>query len=258
MMQFSKLQEKINLNPALDFGDIFNKSIELFKKSWAHGLVLQLISMVLVLPFIIVLYVPLIMAAIQGSENGQMDPEVFNAIFAGFSILYFVLFFVAILIISVLVQALKSGFFRVLKRVDHDEPVKTADLFYFFKGKYLGHILAIMLATLGISIVAALACYLPIFYVMVPISFFTLFFTFNPELSVGDIIKLSFSIGTKKWLITFGLTIVASFLASFAGLLLCGIGMLVTAPFAYHPIYFIYKKVVGFDNEEPLDRIGKE
>ncbi|WP_375238955.1 hypothetical protein [Aurantibacter sp.] len=244
------------MNPAIDFGDVFNKSIELFKKSWTHGLVLQLISMVIVLPIIIIMYVPIIMAAIE-SENGQLDPEVMSGMFAGFTVVSFLLFFVGILVISVVAQALQAGFFRILKRLDYNEPVKTSDLFYFLKGQYLGHIISIMLASLVISIIALLLCVLPLYYAVVPMSFFTLFFAFNPELSVSEIVKLSFSIGTKKWLITFGLVIVASLLSSFVGFLMCGIGILITAQFTYHPIYFIYKEVIGFEDNEPLDEIGK-
>lgn len=257
MMLFNKLQSKIDLNPTLSFGDIFGKSIELFKKSWTQGLILQLISVVLILPIIIIMYIPIIVAIIE-SENGQVDPEVMTGMFAGFTVVSFILFFVGILVISVVSQALQTGFFRVLKRLDHNQSVTTADLFYFLKGRYLGHIISIMLASMIISIIALLLCVLPLYYVVVPMSFFTLFFAFNPELTVREIVKLSFSIGTKKWLITFGLVIVASFVSSFVGFLMCGIGVLVTAPFAYHPIYFIYKEVVGFEGDDPLDELGKK
>ena len=115
-----------------------------------------------------------------------------------------------------------------------------------------------MIASFVISIIAMLLCVLPLYYAVIPMSFFSLFFAFNPELTVKEIVKLSFSIGTKKWLITFGLTIVASIVSSFIGFLMCGIGILVTAPFVYHPIYFIYKEVIGFKGNEPLDETGKE
>ena len=99
---------------------------------------------------------------------------------------------------------------------------------------------------------------MPLYYAIIPMSFFTLFFAFNPELTVTEIVKLSFGIGTKKWLITFGLLIVASFISSFVGFLMCGIGILVTAPFVYHPIYFIYKEVIGFELDEPLNGLEKK
>lgn len=257
MILFNKLQNKINLNPILDFGDILGKSIKLFKKSWTQGLILQLISMVLVLPIIIIMYIPIIMAIIE-SENAQIDPEVMTGMFAGFTIVSFILFFVGVLVISVVSQALQTGFFRVLKRLDHNQPVRIADLFYFLKGQYLGHIIGVMLASMVISVIALLLCVLPLYYAIIPMSFFTLFFAFNPELTVTEIVKLSFGIGTKKWLITFGLLIVASFISSFVGFLMCGIGILVTAPFVYHPIYFIYKEVIGFELDEPLSELEKK
>jgi hypothetical protein len=74
-------------------------------------------------------------------------------------------------------------------------------------------------------------------------------FAFNPELSVGDIVSASFKLGHKKWLLSFGLLIVSGILAEIVGLLMCGIGVLFTAAFVYHPTYFIYKNVIGFEND---------
>ena len=114
----------------------------------------------------------------------------------------------------------------------------------------------IALSSVGITVLAALLCYLPLIYVMVPIYFFVPFFGFNSDLRIGEIINASFKLGNKKWLITFGLVIVSSFLSSILGYLACGIGILFTSAFIYHPIYFIYKDVIGFDAHEALDDIG--
>ena len=126
---------------------------------------------------------------------------------------------------------------------------KLGELFYYFKNPFLGRAFILVLAIILISTVAMLFFVLPIFYVMVPIVLINVIFAFNVELSAGDIIKASFNLGTKKWLITFGLYIVCSVLAGIVGFLLCGIGSIITAPFVYHPIYFIYKKAVGFEPE---------
>ena len=75
-------------------------------------------------------------------------------------------------------------------------------------------------------------------------------FAFNPEQSVSDIIKSGFALGNKKWLVTFGLVIVSSILASMVGMMMCFIGVFVTASFAYIPAYYIYKESIGFDSEE--------
>ena len=82
-----------------------------------------------------------------------------------------------------------------------------------------------------------------------------MFFAFNPEFSVGEIVKGSFAIGNKKWLLVFGLLIVSSLLAQIVGMILCGIGVFFTAAFVYHPIYLVYKNVVGFEDDNAVNHI---
>jgi hypothetical protein len=57
----TEFQSKIANAGKMDFGTIFNQSIELFKKSWLQGFLMQLFVVILMLPFIIILYVPLFM-----------------------------------------------------------------------------------------------------------------------------------------------------------------------------------------------------
>ncbi|WP_418510781.1 hypothetical protein [Corallibacter sp.] len=247
---FSEIQSKINNAPSLDFGDIFNESIQLFKKSWLYGFLLQIFVMIITSPFIIIMYMPMFVAAMASVENGEtFDPDSMDAFFAGMSVLYMIGFFVGILIIAVLSLALNAGLYKVIKKLDYNEEVKVGDLFYFFKGNYIGKLIVIMLVTMGISIVAAILCYLPLIYAMVPLSFFMVIFAFNPDLSVGDIVKLSFMLGNKKWLITFGLLVVSYIVLLILTIVTCGLGSLFLSAFMYHPIYLIYKKVVGFGVE---------
>jgi hypothetical protein len=95
--------------------------------------------------------------------------------------------------------------------------------------------------------VAALLCYVPLIYAIIPISFFTIVYAFNPEMSIGDIVSISFNLGTKKWLISFGLFVVTYLLVIFLSILTCGIGSLFLSPFVYLPLYFVYKSVIGFE-----------
>ena len=107
----------------------------------------------------------------------------------------------------------------------------------------------------GISLLAMLLCVLPIIYVMVPIALMNVVFAFNPELSVTNIVKASFELGNKKWLLTFGLIFVSGLLAGIVGMLMCFIGIYITASFSYLPAYFIYKDSVGFENSEQTNKI---
>ncbi|UPS90275.1 hypothetical protein [Bizionia sp. M204] len=255
MNTMNSLLEKIANAPSLDFGTIFSDAFDLFKKTWVQGFLLQIITFIIVLPFILLLYLPLLGIIISQATTGDQDPEAFQAYFAGLGIMYMLFFIAGILVLSVVSLALNAGFFRIMKRLDHNEPIKTSDFFYYLKGKYFGKLLILMFAALFISLIAVMLCILPIIYVVVPIYFFSIIFAFNPELPAGDIIKASFKLGNKKWLLVFGLTIIASLLAQIVGMLMCGIGILVTAPFVYHPMYLVYKNVIGFEDEVPTNHI---
>ena len=97
MNTISSLQEKINNAKALDFGTIFSESIELFKKTWLQGFLLQIFTIVVMLPLIIILYVPLITMMIAQAESGYSDPNVYGDFFASMSILYICFVIIGIL-----------------------------------------------------------------------------------------------------------------------------------------------------------------
>jgi uncharacterized membrane protein len=124
------------------------------------------------------------------------------------------------------------------------------------KGEYFGKILLLMLVTILISIPAALLFYLPLIYVMVPLSFFAIVFAFNPEWSIGDIVSSSFRLGNNKWMLTFGLLVVCYIIMMILTVMTCGLGSLFLAPFMFHPIYYIYKGTVGFEDLSELNQIG--
>ncbi|MDX1469863.1 MAG: hypothetical protein R3213_00070 [Flavobacteriaceae bacterium] len=245
-MTLEEIQARIRTAPELDFGNIFQESIDLFKKSIVHGFVLQIITALLVAPFIIILYVPFVLSAMAVDNNNvySMEPDGELMVFSTGIIILLV---IVVLITGIVAFLLQAGFMRILKMLDDGLTVSTKELFYFFKSEYIGKAALLLLATIIISSIAIILFVLPIFYVIVPLIYFQYVFAFNPTLSKGQIVTASFNLGNKKWLISFGLYMVSSILASIVGFLLCGIGMLFTAPFIYHPLYFIYKKVVGFE-----------
>lgn len=253
----TQFQSKIANATKMDFGTIFNQSIELFKKSWLQGFLMQLFVMILMLPFTIILYVPLIMTLVSQSASGQVDPNAVDGFFAGLSVVYILLFIVGILVIGAIQVCLNAAFFRILRTLDAGNEVRTSDLFYFMKGEYFGKVLLLMLVTVLISIPAALLFYLPFIYVMVPLSFFAVVFAFNPEWSIGDIVSSSFKLGTKKWLLTFGLLMVSYIMVMILAIVTCGLGSLFLASFMFHPIYYIYKGTVGVEESSELNEIGE-
>ena len=75
-------------------------------------------------------------------------------------------------------------------------------------------------------------------------SLFSAFFAFDKELSAMEIVKSGFALGNKNWLMIFLLVLVAG-LVSQLGVILCLVGVLLTAMFSKIPVYFIYKDAVG-------------
>lgn len=241
-MTLQDLQSKVQNAPELQFGVIFDRCIELFKKVWVQGLVVLLLTMLLSVPFFLIIYVPLLAFGFVDA----MEPNVYSDMAPLAVVMFGILYLVVITAVSTVAFGLKAAFYRICKQKDLGI-MGGEDYFYFFKGPYLMKTLKLALATVGISIIATLLCVLPIIYVSVPIYLMVVIYAFNPDLSVSEIVKLSFDLGNKKWLITFGLAIVTSLLAGIVGFLMCFIGIYITASFGYLCHYFIYKDVIGFD-----------
>ena len=257
-MHISEIQSRIQNAKLLDFGIIFNDSVELFKKVWVQGLVTVLLRMVLMIPVAMVVYIPLFFFGLfdlapssyggydsYGYYDSYYEPEVSPIFFLIMIPLY--LFFLGA--ISAISFGLQAAFYRISKMKDLNE-IGREDYFYFFKQPYLGKTIKLGLVFIAIAFVAALLCILPIFYVLVPLYYMFVVYAFNPDKSINEIINLSFALGNKKWGISFALLLVCGFLASIVGFLMCVIGTYVTQSFAYLPFYLIYKDVVGFESED--------
>ena len=244
-MLLAEIQLKIQNAKQLDFGNIFNESIELFKKVWVQGLITVLLSLGLSIPFIFVVTIPLSFFGAIGENNPSMVDNL------GFVMLLVVVLvcFVLVVGMTVVLLGLKAAFYRIIFQYDMNVSAKD-DYFYFFKRPYLGKTISLSFSYLGITLLATLLCYFPVIYVMVPMNFLFVIYALNPELSVSNLVKLSFELGNKKWFLTFGLTLIAGILAQMIGFLMCFVGIFATASFVSLPLYIIYKQVIGFDIPE--------
>jgi len=230
-----------------DFGSLFSMSFNLFKKIWAESLVHLLITMIAVLPFLIIVYIPFVPAifsSVQGGSTKDISPFMDYSILMIFG--YFILLFVLIIMMQGVSIAIKAHFFQTCKNVDMGTPKETRGYFTYLKGTNISKVFMLSLATFGISIAAIILCYLPIFYVMVPLQLSIVIFAFNDKLSVSEIIELSFKLGNKFWLLLFGLIIISSMIAQL-GVILCFVGLFFTAYFVHIPIYYFYKETIGFE-----------
>ena len=176
MNTVEKLLGKIERAKELDFGTIFSESIELFKKTWLQGFLMILFTMLIMLPLIIVFYVPLIGAVIAQQESGYADTDGFETFFASMSVLYIIFVIVGALVAGAVTVAINAGFYRIMRKLDYNETVATSDFFYFVKKQYLSKTFMLMLVSILIAIPSALLCYIPLIYMIVPLSFFAAIF----------------------------------------------------------------------------------
>lgn len=250
----SSIFQRIENSHKPNFGDILSKSIELFKKVWEQALYHCLVTVAIVIPIVTAIYVPYIIFifSMTGYRTfnyshgfGYYDkPEITPYI--PFIILYILVAIVLLIIVQALTYGVLARFFRVLKKEDTGSSEPIGGYFELIR-KNLSKLFILSLSTFLIAFIAVLACYFPIFYVLVPLNLFVVIFAFHPELSVFDIIKASFKLGNKYWLIIFGLIIIGGLLSQL-GVLLCFVGLLFTSFFSYIPIYYIYKDSIGFED----------
>ncbi|WP_040278331.1 hypothetical protein [Psychroserpens damuponensis] len=251
-MLFAEIQHKISHARQLDFGDLLNESIELFKKVWLQGFLMILIMFAIIIPFVIVIYVPVLFISIMSAESpGFIGGWQFILV-----IVLMLIYVCFMFVMLVMTFGLKAGLYRIMRQKDLSIIAKD-DYLFFLRKPYRSKTIGLSLAYFGIGLLAMLLCVFPLIYVMVPLNLLVVIYAFNPEISSSNLIKASFELGNKKWLITFGVTLVSGWLAQMVGMLMCGVGIFATASFAAIPLYFIYKKVIGFDeNVNEVKQIG--
>lgn len=256
MFAFQTLLSKIQLAKPTDFGDLFNDSIVLFKKVWFQGLLLQLLSILIMMPFIISFYIPYFRLALENSSNGIMDSTALSQALIDDYGASLVWVYVLMLTLSIVSSLMYLGFFRILKRIDHGQSFAVTDFFHFFQKALIGKSVVFLLAYVGIAIVATLLCFFPIVYAIIPLMFMLPIFVYNPNLTISEVIKTGFALGNKKWGITFLTLVLNTILLYVVILVTFGLGSLFFGCFLYLPQYIIYKKVIGFETSESATQMA--
>ncbi|MEP0213992.1 MAG: hypothetical protein ABJD66_12295 [Cellulophaga sp.] len=246
-MNYYDVEGKIITKPALDFGTLFNKGIELFKVVWLPGFVTVLFSTLLTLLLVLVMYTPLIALGILNAEAFErQDPPV---IYTFFSMVIMPIIMMCIFAVNLLLMA---GFYRICRA--KDAKLNTGGHFYYFKKQYMIKAFILASITIGLATLGMLACGLGLIYLGVPLALFPVFLAFEEELSAVEIVKASFALGNKNWLVLFGVIFVMGLIAQL-GVILCVVGILFTAMLARIPIYYAYKDGVGFKDDDTEDRL---
>ncbi|WP_346880852.1 hypothetical protein [uncultured Algibacter sp.] len=249
MNHLENLLKKINAAKQLEFGNIINDTIELYKKVWLKGFLLMLLVMISAVIITFAFRLIGLAASPFDINNGFSTDMLFN--FMSQNAIYSL---PQTILVSTLSLAFIAAFYRICKQVDANEN-SSDDYFYFLNKDSFKKVLMLGIIHATISTVSQLLLFVPYIYAYVPLAYFAIVLAENPDLNETDIVKASFAIGNKKWLITFGCLFVTGIMAML-GILACGIGLLFTLPLIYLPIFLIYKEVVGFGSYSEIDEIG--
>lgn len=145
--------------------------------------------------------------------------------------------------------ALNAGFFVGLRKIDQGQKVEIGDFFKAFDSWLQLFLFALVSGLLSILAFALLV--IPGIWFAVAISLGYPLVVFA-KVEFWDSIKLSVKLVNKKWFSFLGLLIVLGFI-NLIGLILLGVGLLITIPFTFGVIYSCYKDIVGFDAETERD-----
>ncbi|OEJ99219.1 hypothetical protein A8C32_08600 [Flavivirga aquatica] len=250
MNTFLNLLDKIERAKQLDFGNIFDSVLEMYKKVWLKGFLVILFVMVSAIGIAFLFELIGLSSKANYMFNDGFNLDTYTSFYYT-NILYSI---PQTILISTVNLAFVAAFYRICKSVDLGENA-TDDYLYFFKKIYFSKILMLGIIYSGIAAIAQLMLFIPYIYVYIPLAYFAIIFSSNPDLSEVEIVKASFKLGNKKWFITFGTMFVAGLLGML-GIVACGIGLLFTISIVYLPVFFIYKQVVGFNNNSEIEKIG--
>jgi len=246
-----KIFERIENSKSIDFGNVISKSFELYKKVFSQGIIHSLVALGVAIPLLLIVYVPLAPIYIEMLQTGG-DPYYAERAFEDYGVIMIVIWYFFVFIMSFILQIVNMSifghFYKLLKKEDLGTNEDIGGYFDLLKNHF-GKLLLLTLATFGIALLAALLCYLPIFYVIVPLHWLFPIFVFNEKLTVRQIINAAFKFGNKNWGILFGLGFVCHIISSL-GAFACYVGLIATLFFSYVATYITYRDSIGFEETD--------
>lgn len=152
-------------------------------------------------------------------------------------------------LIGVFIAPFFVGFVYMMHKAARGISVEFADLFIGFKQNFIQYVLFIIVFYIALTF-GALFCLIGMFFVL------PFFFTGIPIIlfennTAGEALRKSFETGSKNYGTLLGVGFIASIL-SMAGLLLCGVGIIATAPFFYAALYSAYIAFKGVPRVQHL------
>lgn len=254
----NQIEEIQNNGYNLDFSEVFTHAFENYKKIAIYaGLILLVIS---ILSFFLG---GGIFTQIYGIEN--LNKEFIESLMKQEPTPDSLMISMAVVVaLTAIFGPFTAGFLKMADCADKDETFNFSTIFTYYKAPYFSRI---FIASLLISLVTGLISvgfnFIGITFIDTLISLAISLFTsltipliIFGNLDTTDAIKSSIVIVSKQPVVIALLFIVA-FIGSMVGFIGCCIGVVFTIPITYSVKYAIYNAIIGIENQDTIDSIGK-
>lgn len=243
MSEFSEFEQQGSV-PERNTGSIISHAFEMYKGVFLYAIIAMIVY--LLLGFVIQTITGFNSASMMEEmrENGNYDFNYWNA--PGFP-----LYLTLSGLLGLLLAPLYVGLIYMINKYNTKNPIEFSDLFIGYRQNFVNILIYALLSGI-ISTVALSLCVFPIVFVypFLMLGYPILLFE---NASATDAIGKSFSIVKENYGTFLGITILG-FLISMAGIVLCFIGVILTAPFIMAVMYSAYCAYLGKPRQIMLNK----
>ena len=145
-------------------------------------------------------------------------------------------------LLGLVLAPLYVGVIYIANKYNFKEKINFSDLFIGYKQNFLNIVIYSLISSI-IFMIAFVLCVLPVFFVM-PLLLLGYPILLFENASFGEALSKSFNIAKENYGTFLGVSVL-SLLISLSGVLLCGIGIIATAPFFLVAMYSAYCAFLG-------------
>lgn len=235
MENFTDLNQ--SSGPERNASAIINHALEMFKGVFGYGILLMVIYLI----------ASMLVQPISGFNSQEFSEEImssdgdYSALnlrnIPGLGVYYGLTG-----LLGILIAPLYVGFIYIVNKYNLKEAISFSDLFIGYKQNFVNIIIYALISSIILAI-SMLLCVIPVFFVF-PLLLLGYPILLFENASFSEALSKSFNIAKENYGTFLGAGLLG-ILISISGVLLCGIGILVTFPFYLIVMYSIYCAYCG-------------
>lgn len=235
MSDFNEFDQQGSV-PAKETGSIISHAFEMYKGIFLYAILALVVSFV----------ASWILQLVSGFDSQEVYEEVINA---GdytklniWSMPGFTTYYGLSGLVSLLLSPLYVGVIYIANKYNNKDSIQASDLFIGYRQNFINIVLYSLISGIILTIAFSL-CFLPGIFVL-PLVFIGYPILLFENASVGTALSKSFNVAKENYGTFLGTSLLAA-LISIAGIVLCGIGVILTAYFFLAAMYSTYVAFLG-------------